>query len=87
MSSLDLRTPDFAWVLGTGRCGSTLIHEILARHPAVGFLSNVEDRAVLPPWAGRWNNAAFRRVPPAFTTKSSRKLCGPPVCPSGEYST
>ena len=23
----------------------------------------------LPPWAGRWNNAAFRRVPPAFTTK------------------
>ena len=69
MSSLDLRTPGFAWVLGTGRCGSTLIHEILARHPAVGFVSNVEDRVVLPPWAGRWNNAAFRRVPPAFTTK------------------
>src|SRR4051794_24900990 len=69
MPSLDLRTPRFAWVLGSGRCGSTLVHEVLARHPAVGFLSNLEDRAALPAWASRWNNAAFRRVPPSFTTK------------------
>ncbi len=32
------------FVLGTGRCGSTLVHEVLARHPDVGFISNVEDR-------------------------------------------
>src|SRR5436853_4738608 len=69
MPSLDLRTPRFAWVLGTGRCGSTLCHEVLARPPDVGFLSNLEDRTPLPAWASRWNNAAFRRVPPSFTAK------------------
>ena len=59
----------FAFVLGTGRCGSTLVHEVLARHPAVGFLSNVEDRLPLPPIAGRWNNEIFRAVPAALTRK------------------
>jgi hypothetical protein len=61
--------PEFAFVLGTGRCGSTLVHEVLARHPQVGFLSNLEDRYPLPPWAGRWNNDAYRRVPAALTRK------------------
>ena len=51
MSPLDLRTPQFGWVLGTGRCGSTLVHEVLARHPGVGFLTNLEDRFPVPAWA------------------------------------
>ena len=41
-------TSDFAFVLGTGRCGSTLVHEVLARHPDVGFVSNIEDRFPVP---------------------------------------
>jgi len=59
-----------AFVLGTGRCGSTLVHEVIARHPDIGFLSNVEDRvSVGPPWLGRWNPALYRRVPVRFTQK------------------
>lgn len=59
----------FAFVLGTGRCGSTLVHEVLARHPDVGFVSNVEDGLPWLPLAGRWNNELYRRVPPRFTRK------------------
>jgi hypothetical protein len=60
---------EFAFVLGTGRCGSTLVHEVLARHPDVGFVTNVEDRLPIPAWAGRWNNDIYRRVPTRFTQK------------------
>lgn len=69
MPSLDLRQPAFAWVLGTGRCGSTLVHEVLARHPGVGFLTNVDDHLAVPAWTGRWNGPAFRRIPDRFTEK------------------
>ena len=58
-----------AFVLGTGRCGSTLIQEIVARHPSVGFLSNLEDRFPLPPSLGRWNGAIYRSTPQWFSRK------------------
>ena len=60
---------EVAFVLGTGRCGSTLVHEIIARHPDVGFISNVEDRFPSLPVPGRFNNDVYRRVPDRFTTK------------------
>jgi hypothetical protein len=69
-------TPDatgasrFVFVLGTGRCGSTLVEEVLCRHPAVGFVSNLEDRFNLPVSAGRWNGSLYRRLPAAVTQKS-----------------
>src|SRR2546425_6914824 len=69
MPPLDLRSPRFAWVLGTGRCGSTLVHEVLARHPDVGFISNIEDRIPGLAWTSRWNGPLFQRVPDRFTTK------------------
>jgi hypothetical protein len=60
----------FIFVISNGRSGSTLVHELLARHPDVGFVSNLEDRLPgLPPAAGRFNNAVYRRVPPALTRK------------------
>jgi hypothetical protein len=59
-----------AFVLGTGRCGSTLVHEVIARHPDVAFVSNVEDRiAIGPASLGRWNHAVYDRVPARFTQK------------------
>jgi hypothetical protein len=69
-------TPDagngsrFVFVLGTGRCGSTLVEEVLCRHPSVGFVSNLEDRFNLPLTAGRWNGSLYRRLPAAVTQKS-----------------
>jgi len=31
------------FITGTCRCGSTLVHEILAKHESFGLVSNVED--------------------------------------------
>jgi hypothetical protein len=52
------------FVIGTGRCGSTLVHEVLARHPEVGFISNLQDKLPMLPFGGRWNNALLRRAAP-----------------------
>ena len=60
---------EFHFVLGTGRCGSTLIHEVLARHPEVGFLSNLEDRLPAAGRLTRWNREIYDRVPPGWTRK------------------
>jgi omega-hydroxy-beta-dihydromenaquinone-9 sulfotransferase len=59
----------FVFVLGTGRCGSTVVEEVLCRHPDVGFVSNVEDRFSLPPGAGRWNGSLYRHLPAAASQK------------------
>jgi Sulfotransferase family len=62
--------PVLVFVIGTGRCGSTLVQELLCRHPDIGFLSNLEDRArVLPVAAGRFNNQLYRRIAPSMTRK------------------
>jgi Sulfotransferase family len=61
--------PRFVFVLGTGRCGSSLVHEILAQHEDVGFLSNVDDRLPIPVSLGRWNGPLFRRLPLALAEK------------------
>jgi Sulfotransferase family len=63
------REPAFVFLVGNGRSGSTLIHELLTRHPDVGFVSNLEDRLPLRPGAGRFNNAIYRRVPAGLTRK------------------
>jgi hypothetical protein len=59
----------FVFILGTGRCGSSLVHEVLAKHPGVGFLSNVDDRIVAPAIVGRWNGRLYRRLPPSLSVK------------------
>lgn len=69
MSDAPRTSASFVFVLGTGRCGSTLVHELLARHPDVGFVSNIDDRLALLGLKGRWNSAIYRRIPPALTRK------------------
>ncbi len=60
----------FGFIISNGRSGSTLIQEILARHPDIGFVSNVEDRfRRVPKAAGRFNNTVYRRVPQSLTRK------------------
>jgi len=48
-----------AFVTGTGRCGSTLLTEMIARHPQVGFVSNIDDKLAPLDLKGRWNSALF----------------------------
>lgn len=61
---------NYVFLISNGRSGSTLIQEILCRHPDVAFISNIEDRIPsLPPSASRFNNPLYRRVPPALTRK------------------
>jgi hypothetical protein len=61
---------NFIFLISNGRSGSSLIQEILCRHPDVAFISNIEDRLPsLPPSASRFNNPLYRRVPPAMTRK------------------
>ncbi len=61
-----------AFILGTGRCGSTLVHEIVARHPAVGFVTNLDDLGI------RRGNAQqltlWRRLPAALSDKGRARL-------------
>jgi hypothetical protein len=52
------------FVFGTGRCGSSLVTEVLARHPEVGFVSNLDDKLSWLDLSGRWNSALFQRFGP-----------------------
>jgi omega-hydroxy-beta-dihydromenaquinone-9 sulfotransferase len=49
---MELNRPIF--IIGTGRCGSTLLHEILVHHPQVAFLSTLCARYPGKPQRNRW---------------------------------
>jgi Sulfotransferase family len=70
-----------SFVLGTGRCGSTLVTELIARHPRVGFVSNIDDKFGLLDTKGRWNNGLFNRSqernPPLRSFKDRRRVVEP----------
>ena len=68
------------FLVGTGRCGSSLIHEILARHKNVGFISNVDDNLHYLNLKGKWNNFIFRTPVGQFTKKGR-----PRFAPSEAY--
>ncbi|MGH8932389.1 MAG: sulfotransferase family protein [Egibacteraceae bacterium] len=61
--------PTYCFLIAGGRCGSTLVHEVLARHPDIGFVSNVEDKLPKLRALARWNKAVYQRIPPRFTRK------------------
>ncbi|MFF0824859.1 sulfotransferase family protein [Micromonospora haikouensis] len=53
-----------AVVVGTGRCGSTLVQELLSRHRGVGFVSGVDDKLSRLNLTGRLNGPLYRRSAP-----------------------
>ncbi len=65
---------------GSGRCGSSLFSETLARHPQVGFVSNIEDNLPWAPLRGRGNGPLYRRMPASFSQKGR-----PRYAPSEAY--
>jgi hypothetical protein len=64
----------FVFVLGTGRCGSTVVQELMARHRDVGFVSNVDT--LLGPFnpKGRYNGAVYRAVPGDYWRRDTAYL-------------
>lgn len=50
-------------VTGTGRSGTTLLTETLARHGRTGFISGLDDKLPLLNLAGRFNGALYRWSP------------------------
>jgi hypothetical protein len=60
------------FVLGTGRCGSTLVHEVLARHEGTGFVTNLDDLNISR--SSSWQNTAWRRLPPSVTKKGGARF-------------
>jgi hypothetical protein len=65
-------------MLSYGRSGSTILADMLARHPDVGFVSNIDDRA---PWLARfsqrYNSPVYRRLPQRYTEKGRRLRFAP----------
>jgi Sulfotransferase family len=57
------------FIIGTGRCGSTIVQEMLTRHPDVAFVSNVDELLSRFDLKGTWNNLAYRRIPQRFTQR------------------
>lgn len=57
--------------VGTGRCGSSLIHEVFCKHSETGFISNIEDNLLLLNRYGRYNNTLYRSLFGDFTKKGS----------------
>lgn len=60
------------FVLGTGRCGSTLVHEVLARHEGTGFVTNLDDLGLRT--SSRWQNDLWRRLPAEVTKKGGARF-------------
>lgn len=60
---------NLVFIVGTGRCGSTLITELLSAHPDFGFISNVDDNLARLDLLGRYNNWLFRSALGRFTEK------------------
>ena len=63
----------FAFMLGTGRCGSTIVGQVIAMHPDVGFIANVDDRFAGLNRRGRLNNRIYRSLPAPLQTHGGRR--------------
>jgi Sulfotransferase family len=60
------------FIIGTGRCGSTMLQEVMARHPDVGFMSNLDVNLPRLHLMGRRNNHLYRLTPAGFGQRDRR---------------
>jgi len=56
----------YLFIIGTGRCGSTLVQELIARHPDVGFISNVDTTLASFNPKGKANHLLYGSLPSAL---------------------
>lgn len=62
------------FIVGTGRCGSSLVHEILANHEGVGFVSNIDDNLAWLNSNGRFNNRLYAITKGSWTRKGRARF-------------
>lgn len=62
------------FIVGTGRCGSSFIHELLSLHEGVGFISNLEDNLPALNFTDRFNNTLYNATRGRWTRKGSLRL-------------
>jgi Sulfotransferase family len=60
------------FIMGTGRCGSTMVHELLSRHPRCGFISNFDTNMPFVNSKGKWNNTLYRWTPRDVSQRDRR---------------
>jgi hypothetical protein len=88
----------YTFVGGTGRCGSSLVQELLALHPGVGFVSNVDDmspvrslgaanHAIYARWPAAWRRKGRVRFAPSEGWRSLAREVSPLVCEPGRDLT
>lgn len=57
------------FIIGSGRCGSSLVHELISQHRGVGFVSNFDDNLPALNSKGYLNNTLYRSPLGNFTRK------------------
>lgn len=60
---------NLVFIVGSGRCGSSLVHELVSQHQEAGFVSNFDDNFPSLNSKGAMNNRLFRSFLGKFTTK------------------
>jgi hypothetical protein len=64
------------FIIGSGRCGSSLVHELISQHRDVGFISNFDDNFPALNSKGFLNSLLFRS-PIGHLTKKGRVRFAP----------
>jgi len=62
------------FIVGTGRCGSTLLHEIIAKHKDASFISNIEEKHGRLGFLGKWGNTLYRNNSLALTRSGANRF-------------
>jgi len=63
-----------SFIVGTGRCGSTLLNEIITKHKEVGFFTNFEERHEKLEFLGKWGGALYRNNHLALTRTGRQRF-------------
>lgn len=70
--------PQQLFIIGTGRCGSSLVHRLLAHHPQYAFISNIDDRLSWLNLKGRYNrkllNSSYSFINERFSPSEGYRL-------------
>lgn len=64
--------PSLAFLIGTGRCGSTLLAKLVCEHASVGFVSSLEERHHLPARFQRFATSIYQSAPKRWTKYARR---------------